>query len=141
MDSLALGKYFLPAMEQLATRVPQLQCAVMCTPDGFNVCSLGLNEERVGKMAALCSSLFSVGEAAATSVQSSATEAGGLQIMTIEAGGLQIGCTKIAHSSASFILLAAARAPLGVVLVGLKATAADLLGLVSSARLSPSGGR
>lgn len=114
----------------MASRIPQLHCAVLCTPDGFNLCSVGLNEEQVGKMAALSSSLFSVGDAAVDNLSLDGTEdparPGGLDYLTLEARGLQIVSTKIARTGRSFILMAAARAPLGVVLVGVKSTVADI---------------
>ena len=47
MDSLALGQLFLPAIQKMASRIPKLRCAVLCTPDGFNLCSLGLTEDQV----------------------------------------------------------------------------------------------
>ena len=71
MDSLALGQFFLPTIEKMAVRIPQLRCAVLCTPDGFNICSLGLTENQVGKMAALSSSLLSVGDATVSSLAAS----------------------------------------------------------------------
>ena len=136
MDSLALGQYFLPCVEKMAGRIPQLHCAVLCTPDGFNLCSVGLNEEQVGKMAALSSSLFSVGDAAVgnLSLDDTADPArpgtdgrpSGLDYLTLEARGLQIVSTKITRPGRNFILMAAARAPLGVVLVGVKATVSDI---------------
>lgn len=124
MDSLALGQLFLPAMQKLSARIPQLQCAVLCTPDGFNICSLGLNEQQVGKMAALSSSLFSVGDATVSSV--SGLQTGNLDLITLEADGLQIVSMRIARNNSYMVLLAGARAPLGVMLLGVKTTAAEV---------------
>lgn len=128
MDSLAIGRRFFPCIEKMASRITQLQCAMLCTPDGFNLCSLGLNEDQVGKMAALSSSLFSVGDAAVDSLSPNGdgTPATELSYLTLEAHGLQIVSTKIIRPAGDFILMAAARAPLGVVLVGVKATVADI---------------
>ncbi len=126
MDSLALGQLFLPALQKMGARIPNLQCAVLCTPDGFNICSLGLNENQVGKMAALSSSLFSVGEAAVVSVAPNDIAMGALDLITLEAGGLQIVSIKIPRHNSHMVLLAGARAPLGVVLMGVKATAAEV---------------
>lgn len=137
MDSLALGQHFSPCLEKMAGRIAHLQFAMLCTPDGFNLCSLGLNEDQVGKMAALSSSLFSVGEAAVDSIslpgdaahEPPATADGAstaLSYLTLEARGLQIVTTKINRPAGHFILMAAARASLGVVLVGVKATVADI---------------
>ncbi len=130
MDSLALGQLFLPALQKMSVRIPNLQCAVLCTPDGFNICSLGLNENQVGKMAALSSSLFSVGDATVVSISPQDSASGMLDLITLEAGGLQIVSIKIARPTGHMVLLAGARAPLGVVLLGVKATAADVLKLL-----------
>jgi predicted regulator of Ras-like GTPase activity (Roadblock/LC7/MglB family) len=130
MDSLALGQLFLPAIEKMATRIPQLRCAVLCTPDGFNICSLGLTEDQVGKMAALSSSLLSVGNATVGSLAPEGEAAGTLDLLTMESDGLQIVTIKIPRPGGHLVLMAGARAPLGVVLVGVKATAADLLKLL-----------
>ena len=126
MDSLALGKLFLPAVEKMATRIPQLRCAVLCTPDGFNLCSLGLTEDQVGKMAALSSSLISVGDATVNSLAQADVPASALDMLTMEANGLQIVSVKIPLSTGYLILMACAAAPLGVVLVGVKATVSEL---------------
>lgn len=115
----------------MAAKIPRLHCGVLCTPDGFNLCSIGLTEDRVGKMAALTSSLLSVGEAVVSSLGSENTGSGGLDVITMEASGVQIVSTRITRSDGYLILMAAANAPLGVVLVGVKA-AADAVRSLSS---------
>ena len=127
MDSLALGQHFLPALEKMASRIPQLRCAVLCTPDGFNLCSLGLTEDQVGKMAALSSSLLSVGDATVASLLPEGSPSTGLEMMTMEANGVQFVSTKIKRpSGGDLVLLAGAATALGVVLVGVRAAVADL---------------
>lgn len=126
MNSLALGQHFLPALEKLAVRIPNLRCAMLCTPDGFNLCSIGLSENQVGKMAALSSSLFSVGDAAVSSLSNDESPTASMEMMTMEANGLQIVCVKIEKPDRYFILMAASRSPLGVILMGVKATANDI---------------
>jgi predicted regulator of Ras-like GTPase activity (Roadblock/LC7/MglB family) len=68
MDSMAMGKRAIPAMDRLAERLPQLRCAVLCTADGFNICSIGVTEQQLGKMAALTGSLFTMGAATLASL-------------------------------------------------------------------------
>ncbi len=126
MDSLALGQLFLPAIEKMASRIPKLRCAVLCTPDGFNLCSLGLTEDQVGKIAALSSSLLSVAHATVSGLAAEGEAAGDLELLTMESDGLQIVTTKIPRPQGHLVLMAGARAPLGVVLIGVKATANDL---------------
>lgn len=126
MNSLALGQHFLPALEKLAVRIPNLRCAMLCTPDGFNLCSIGLSENQVGKMAALSSSLLSVGDAAVSSLSYDESPTASMEMMTMEADGLQIVCVKIERPDRYFVLMAASRSPLGVILMGVKATANDI---------------
>lgn len=116
-------------MEKMRTRISGLQCAVLCTPDGFNICSLGLTEDQVGKLAALSSSLLSVGDATVASVEQVSGASASLETLSIEAMGLQIVGVKIARPGGKLILMAGARAPLGLVLVGVKTTASDLIKL------------
>ena len=49
-----------------------------------------------------------------------------MEMMTMEANGLQIVCVKIEKPDRYFILMAASRSPLGVILMGVKATANDI---------------
>lgn len=127
MDSLALGKFFLPTLQKMASRIPHLRCAVLCTPDGFNICSLGLTEDQVGKLAALSSSLMSLGEATVVNLTIDGDHPTDLEMVTLEASGLQIVGTKFAHGERRFVLMASAKAPLGVIIVGVKATATELI--------------
>lgn len=59
----AIGKFVLPIMKTLNDKMPNMLGAVLCTADGFNICSIGLEEVNVGKMASLSSSMFSIGNA------------------------------------------------------------------------------
>jgi hypothetical protein len=126
MDTLELGQLCRPAFRKMATRIPLLRCAVLCTPDGFNICSVGLNEYQVGKMAALSSSMLSVGDATVATLAQGDAPVSNLDVMTLEAGGLQIVSTKVPRPGGHLILMACARAPLGVVLVNVKAAVGDL---------------
>lgn len=125
MDSLALGKLFLPALEKMATRIPHLRCTVLCTHDGFNICSLGLREDQVGKMAALSSSLISVGEATANAVVVD-DNVPPLDIITMECAGVHTVVATVPMVGNRLVLMASSAAPLGAVLVGVKAACSEL---------------
>lgn len=77
-------------------------------------------------MAALSSSLLSVGEAVVSILVPENTSSGGLDIMTMEGNGIGLVSTRIHRSGGYLILMAAAKAPLGVVVVGIKATAGEV---------------
>lgn len=74
-------------------------------------------------MAALSSSLLSVGEAVVSTLEPENTRPDRLEIITMEADGIQIVSTRIHRPGGYLVLMAAAKAPLGVILVGVKATA------------------
>lgn len=57
-----VGNHVLPTMKILAEKLPHLKGAMLCTTDGFNICSLGLDMLHVGKIASLSSSIFSLGK-------------------------------------------------------------------------------
>ncbi len=77
-------------------------------------------------MAALSSSLLSVGDAAVSSLTNTESPTALMELMTMEADGLQIVCAKIERPDSHLVLMAASRSPLGVILMGVKATANDV---------------
>jgi predicted regulator of Ras-like GTPase activity (Roadblock/LC7/MglB family) len=128
MDSMAMGKRAVPTMELLAARLPQLRSAVLCTGDGFNVCSIGVTESQLGKLAALASSLFTMGEATLSSL-SDDTDGGpsGLDVLTLEAGGSILVAVQVPHPTQPLVLMIGARStPLGVLHLRARQSADEL---------------
>lgn len=127
MDSEALGHYVLPAMQELPRRVPKLMAAVLCTPDGFNICSLGVDDKQVGKLAALSGSLLAVGDATLRELNPDANadaQAQAMDLLTLKAGGFQVLGVKVSKPGGHLILVGAARdTTLGVMIVGMQAVA------------------
>lgn len=126
MNSEALGRLVLPAMEQLPKRINPLSAAVLCTPDGFNICSLGVDETQVGKLAALSGSLLSVGNAAMVELRpelgNKATD-----LLTLRAGNFQILGLKVHKPGGHLVLMAAAeKVALGVMIVGAQQVASQI---------------
>ena len=128
MDPLSLGKILHPHLEKMAKRIPHLRYAVLATLDGFNICSLGLTESHVGKMASLSGSLFSIGEAIVEAARDTGPSSGweNLDLQTFEASKLQIVNTRIPGSHPQLVLMVGATAPLGVVLVGVRVTIQEI---------------
>ncbi|WP_298284267.1 hypothetical protein [Acidocella sp.] len=118
----ALGTALRPAFSAMVARIPKLTYAVLCTPDGFNVCSTGVSNEQIGKMAAVSSSLLAVGEA----LVNAATGQTELDVLTMESQGVQIVSTRVSGGGHSVILLICARTPLGVILVNAKSAVPEL---------------
>ena len=135
MDSMAMGKRAIPAMDRLAERLPQLRCAVLCTADGFNVCSIGVTEQQLGKMAALTGSLFTMGAATLASLDDDAsnvtsirrTSPGELGVLTLEASGCIIVAVQVPHATQTLVLLIAAQhTALGVLHLRARQSAEEL---------------
>jgi len=131
MDLSELGVLLRPAFRKMISRIPQLRNALICTPDGFNVCSVGVAENLVGRMAALTSSVNSIGDALASDFSWDVPAGGLLDIITMEAQGLQIASITIADTRQPLILMVSARTSLGVILVNIKAAAAEIRELLA----------
>lgn len=122
MDSAALGRFVLPAFEVIPKRLPQCLCAMLCTPEGFNLCSIGVTADQLGKIAALTSSLISLGEATVQVVNGSAEQS--LDVLTLQAGDVTTVGIKVPHITGYLLLLVTARAaPLGTILTIARSTA------------------
>lgn len=126
MDSVALGQFVLPAFESLPRKLPNYLCAVLCTPDGFNLCSIGIGNDQLGKIAALSSSLMAVSEATLRAVQNDDTDCV-LDTITLQAGDVTTVSIKVPHVVNYLVLIISARAtPLGVLLNVARSTAAQV---------------
>ncbi|MEZ5096276.1 MAG: roadblock/LC7 domain-containing protein [Nocardioides sp.] len=67
--SAQIGHALLPVLERLATSLPGFSSAMICTADGFNLCSIGLDEAAVDRVSALTSSLHSIADAVTDATQ------------------------------------------------------------------------
>ncbi|MEY4754554.1 MAG: hypothetical protein RJA44_2229 [Pseudomonadota bacterium] len=115
MDSVALGRFVLPAMERLAACLPQLRCAALCTGDGFNVCSIGVTEAQLGKMAALAGSLLTLGDAMLASLAPADAATLPLEVLTLQTGSWITVAVRVAAPGRPLVLMiSATQAPLGV---------------------------
>lgn len=61
-----IGKFVLPVIKDLTTRLPALKNVVLCSSDGLNICSVGVEGSAVGKMSSLSSSIFALGDSIVT---------------------------------------------------------------------------
>lgn len=106
-DSLALGAVVAPVLEKLTAKITKLSAALVCTPDGFNVCSLGMDKEQVGKVAAIASSLISVGNAAMQEI-SSRTADHQLDVLSLRTQDTQVVAQRIEVGDVNLVLFVAA---------------------------------
>ncbi|PID77053.1 MAG: hypothetical protein CSB24_03490 [Deltaproteobacteria bacterium] len=54
------GRIGTPIIEKLPEKVEDLQSAMLCTMEGFNVCSIGFAKEKISQMAAVSSSVYAM---------------------------------------------------------------------------------
>lgn len=126
MESRAMGEAVLPTMELLPERIPRLAAAVLCTPDGFNICSLGIDERQVGKLAALSGSLLSIGNATMGELLADPISSP-LDLLSLKGKIYQIVGIRVRQPDSHLVLLAAApHTTLGAMIVGVQYVAAEL---------------
>ncbi len=60
--SAQIGHALVPVLEKLEKSLPGFTSAMICTADGFNLCTLGVEEEQVTRLSAMTSSLHSIAD-------------------------------------------------------------------------------
>lgn len=63
-----IGRALLPILHQIIETTPTVSSAMICTADGFNLCSVGLDETDVSRVSAMTSSLHSIADAVTDAV-------------------------------------------------------------------------
>ncbi len=79
-----IGRALLPVLQRLQKAMPTLTSAMICTADGFNLCTLGVDESEVGKLSAMTSSLHSIADAVSSTVHEG--ESGPLDMVNLTNG-------------------------------------------------------
>jgi len=115
---------FLPILEGMAARIPNLACGILCSPDGLPLCSVMASNEQAAKLAALCGSLIAICDATVNVLVRDGL--GDASVVTTESGSLQLVGLKVRCAGMDLLLLAAAKASLGLVLVGARTAASEL---------------
>ncbi len=68
MWSTQIGRALMPTLRELRQTIKGFSCAMICTADGFNLCTLGVDESGVLRLAALTSSMHSIADAVTQAV-------------------------------------------------------------------------
>lgn len=66
--STQIGRALMPTLRELRATIKGFSCAMICTADGFNLCTLGVDEAGVLRLAALTSSMHSIADAVTQAV-------------------------------------------------------------------------
>lgn len=118
-----IGRALVPVLTQLSKSLPSFSSAMICTADGFNLCTLGVDEEQVSQLSAMTSSLHSIADAVSSSVHSG--EDGPLDMVSLTNGTSKTVVLAIRHLIIGQLLLwvTATDETLGVLLVRAKVAA------------------
>ncbi len=116
------GRSAVPILVELHDRVPHISAAMLCTLDGFNICAIGIDENAVGRAAAVASSLHAVGAAATGQGRAR----GSFDYLTVVSGSQTTVFTAVEHAQLGQLLLwaRAEGEALGVLLLAVRTTAA-----------------
>ncbi|PIE26257.1 MAG: hypothetical protein CSA58_10460 [Micrococcales bacterium] len=122
-----IGQAATPHLLQLTDTLPEITSVVVCTVDGFNICSVGLDEEIVGQFAALSSSVHSVSRAVVHSL-SEQQDRDFLDLVVVVAGDRQVLYITFEHPTMGELVLAtgARTLVLGELLMESRSTATRL---------------
>jgi predicted regulator of Ras-like GTPase activity (Roadblock/LC7/MglB family) len=63
-----IGRALVPVLNKLSTSLPSFSSAMICTADGYNLCTLGVSEDQVSRLSAMTSSMHSLADVLSTSV-------------------------------------------------------------------------
>ncbi len=111
---LEAGHAVLPELHRLHNGLPTLKSAMVCTGDGLNLCALGVDEQQVGRLAAMASSIHAVSAAAARG--------------TLDAGGAKLKAVTVITDDAHAVVIAVPHPRFDHLLLWVAAGAQDRLG-------------
>ena len=128
-----IGAASVPVLTDLTERVPTIDGAMLCTADGYNMCALGLDENQVGRLAAMTSTLFSVSSGAMEAVAAgSPLGVEPLEQVTLRSGETQYMIFPIKHEQLGYVLMSlwAQNVTLGELLMEARISARELARIV-----------
>ncbi|MFN8195511.1 MAG: hypothetical protein U0R80_14665 [Nocardioidaceae bacterium] len=124
--SQQIGRALVPVLDNLATSVPGFSSAMICTADGFNLCTLGVDEDQVNRLSAMTSSMHSLADVLSTSVHQ---------------GETPLDTVSLANGSSNTVLMAIRHLIIGQVLLWVTAEDQTLGVLLMRARVAAEGVR
>ncbi len=98
-----IGRALLPVLQTLADSLPTFSSAMICTADGFNLCTIGVDETQVSRLSAMTSSLHSIADAVSSSVHEE--EGGPLDMVTLTNGTSKTVVLAVRHLIVGQLLL------------------------------------
>src|SRR5699024_8093868 len=108
--------------------------------DGFNVCSIGVDEEQVGKLAAMSGSLLTMGGSIVSELRETADGGKDADYLTVKSGNCLLFSTRVATVGDELALTVCADdgSQLGAIMVGVRYVADEVVKVIGTESL---GGR
>ncbi|MFT3873261.1 MAG: hypothetical protein QM714_11550 [Nocardioides sp.] len=128
-----IGRALVPVLDKLAASLPSFSSAMICTADGFNLCTLGVDEDQVTRLSAMTSSLHSIADVMSTSVHDGDDL---LDIVSLTNGSSSTVLMAIRSLIIGQVLLwvTAEQVPLGALLMRGRVAARDVRTILADAR-------
>jgi predicted regulator of Ras-like GTPase activity (Roadblock/LC7/MglB family) len=120
-----IGRALAPVLQKLADSLPTFSSAMICTADGFNLCTLGVDEGQVSRLSAMTSSMHSIAEAMSSSVH--------------DGKGGRLDQVSLTNGSSTTVVLAVRDLIIGPLLVWVTATDQTLGVLLMRAHVAAEG--
>jgi predicted regulator of Ras-like GTPase activity (Roadblock/LC7/MglB family) len=98
-----IGRALLPVLQTLSASLPSFSSAMICTADGFNLCTVGVDETQVSRLSAMTSSLHSIADAVSSSVHDD--DGGPLDMVTLTNGSSKTVVLAVRHLIVGQLLL------------------------------------
>ena len=132
--STQIGQATVPLLRDIQDRLPGLTSAMLCTADGFNLCSIGLDDAQVARLSARASSLYSVSGAASRVACAPDVDDTPLDLVSLHWGSQQSVIVSISDVVVGRVLLwlAAEGQTLGVILVAARSAAHSVRALLAA---------
>jgi len=112
-----LDALFLEDLQRMREMCRSIEVLILCTEDGFNVCSSGVTDAQVSKLSAVISSLMALGEGAFSSLDVRSP----ISNVVIECSISKIVIERVPIRKPRFFLMAkTSAAQLGAVLVAVR---------------------
>jgi predicted regulator of Ras-like GTPase activity (Roadblock/LC7/MglB family) len=121
-----IGRALLPVLQKLSDGLPDFSSAMICTADGFNLCTIGVSETQVNRLSAMTSSLHSIADAVSGSVHDQ--DGGALDMVSLSNGASKTVVIAIRNLIIGQLLLwvTAGDDSLGVLLMRAKVAAEEI---------------
>ncbi len=125
--SKVIGRTALPRLEALRETIPTMTSAILCTADGMNLCAIGIEQDNVGRLAALNSSLFAIAASEAEIVSDGTASPQSTMVHMSTGQGHIVLASLVLSDLGQFLLAISAKdIPLGMLVVQTRQAAEDI---------------